>query len=441
MKIAIIGTGYVGLPAGACFADFGNEVVCVDKLSKKIESLNNGDIPLYEPGLLELVKRNREAGRLTFTTDLSSSIKPADIIILAVGTPTDQKSGHADLTYIKGAATEIAQTLTPEDGYKVIATKSTVPIGTNEMLSELIASKNPNIEFDTVSLPEFLREGKAVEDFLNPERIVIGVENDRAKKIMEDLYSPFESNNIPLLYCNRKSAEMIKYAANSFLGIKISYINEIADLCEKLDADVRDVAKGIGLDSRIGRKFLNPGPGFGGSCFPKDMLEILTTSKEINGELKVVKSAIDYNLSRGKIMADKISGVLGDNCAGKKVSILGLAFKAETDDIRMSPAIPVIEALLEKEIKIAAYDPKAMENMKKQFANIEYAENIYEAAKNSNAVVIMTEWNEFKELNFTKLSDIMNRKNIIDLRNILNSYEVKEAGFNYYPIGYNVKLK
>jgi UDPglucose 6-dehydrogenase len=437
MKIAIIGTGYVGLPAGVCFADFGNEVVCVDKLEEKITALNAGEIPLYEPGLKEIFDRNKEKGRISFTTDLNSAIKPASVIILAVGTPTDEKTGHADLTYIKAAAKEISQNLTAEDGYKVIAIKSTVPVGTNDMVEELIKSENPNIDIDIASIPEFLREGKAVEDFMNPDRIVLGTETDKAKEILKDLYSPFRTNSIPIVYCNRKSAEMIKYASNAFLGVKISYINELSNLCEKNGADIRKVAKGMGLDSRIGKKFLNPGPGFGGSCFPKDMLEIITSGKEYNTNLSIVEQAIEFNNNRYKTMVEKIKETLGGSLKGKTIAILGLAFKAETDDIRMSPSIKVIQGLLETAATVKAYDPKAMENTQKILPNITYCNEMYETCENADTVVILTEWNEFKEFNYEKLSQNLNNKIIIDLRNILEPKEVTNQGFKYIPIGFN----
>ncbi len=439
MKLAIIGTGYVGLPAGACFADFGNNVICVDKIKEKIEVLNKGEIPLYEPGLKEIVEKNLNSGNLKFTTDLKNSVKNANVIMLAVGTPTNPKNEHADLTYIKKAVEEIAEALSIDDGYKVIATKSTVPIGTNEMLAKLINKTNPNIEFDTVSIPEFLREGKAVPDFINPDRIIIGVENKKAKKIIEELYSPFSSKNIPIIYCNRKSAEMIKYASNAFLGVKISFINELADLCEKQKADIRDVAKGIGLDTRIGTKFLNPGPGFGGSCFPKDMLEILTTSQELDSELLVVKSAIDYNTNRSEIIVKKIEKIFNGNLSGKTIGILGLAFKAETDDMRMSPIVPIIKKLVKKDVEIKAFDPQAMENAKEILPDINYTKNLYEATENIDLLIIATEWNEFKNLDFNKLSSNMNSKTILDLRNILSVKEVLDAGFDYNPIGFSIK--
>jgi UDPglucose 6-dehydrogenase len=439
MNVVIIGTGYVGLPVGACFADFGNQVHCVDKSAQKVGSINSGHMPIHEPDLQDIVERNIAKKRLIFTTDIASVIPQADVIIIAVGTPTQSNSQHADLTSLYTVGQEIAQHLSSNDGYKVIATKSTVPVGTNEQLATIIHEHNPSIEFDTVSIPEFLREGKAIEDFLHPDRIVIGVETERAKTVLGILYAPFTHQGIPILYCQRKSAEMIKYASNAFLGIKISFINEISDLCETLDADIREVKKGIGLDSRIGSQFLEPGPGFGGSCFPKDMLEIITTSKEMDSTLTIVDTAFQYNSNRSKIMTKKILAVLGDMHQEKKVSILGLSFKAGTDDIRMSPAIAIISTLLEKGISVAAYDPQSSKHFANLFPEIEYTDTPYQAAQGSHALVIITEWDEFKQLDFGMLATIMKEKNIIDLRNILEANHVAAQSFSYHPLGYNIK--
>ncbi len=436
MKLAIIGTGYVGLPTGACFADLGNDVVCVDNCSEKIESLNNDTIPLYEPGLAELIQRNRQAKRLRFTTDLQSAVSKVDIVVLAVGTPTDTKTGHADLSFINNAATELAGVLKPEDDYTVIAVKSTVPVGTNDLLAALIAKQNPHIQFDVASIPEFLREGRAIYDFLHPDRVVIGVEQARAKSMLEELYAPFATENIPIVYCNRKSAEMIKYAANAFLGIKISYTNELADLCEQLGGDIRAVAKGVGLDSRIGAKFLNPGPGFGGSCFPKDMLEFVTTAKEAGVQFSTVQAAIDYNLRRGTVIVNKIRTILDGTVSRKNIGILGLAYKAETDDVRMSPAIPIIKQLLAEGARIQAYDAQAMQNMRTLFSDISYASDPYAAAKHADVLVIITEWIEFTQLDFGKIKTLMKHSVVIDLRNILDPKAIVDAGFSYHPIGF-----
>ncbi len=438
MKIAIIGTGYVGLPTGVCFAELGNQVVCVDSSELKIQNLNNNIIPFYEPDLQDLLKSNKELGRITFTKNLSLAIKNANIIIIAVGTPSNKETGHADLTFIKNAILEIAQNLSKEDGYKVIAIKSTVPIGTNKLLESLILQYNSNLQVDIVSIPEFLREGKAISDFLNPERIIIGIDNDRAKELIDKLYKPFTERHIPLVFCSRKSAEMIKYASNSFLGIKVSFINELADLCEALGADIRDVSKGIGLDSRIGSKFLLPGPGFGGSCFPKDMIEILTTSKENKTPLTIVEASIHSNSNRSEKILQKIEKALNNNLFNKQIAIWGLSFKAETDDVRFSPAIPIIKKLQEREtsININAFDPEANQNMFQVISNINYFDDMYECAKNADVLIVMTEWPIFADVDIDKLYKTMRLKTILDLRNILNPKKVVERGFNYFPLGF-----
>lgn len=442
MKITIIGTGYVGLCLGTCFATLNNQVLFYDKLVSKIKLLQNNDIPFYEPDLKELFDINVKNNNLKFTNNFSLSIKKADIIFITVETPTNEETGHTDLSNIKEICTKLSKSLSSKDGYKIIIIKSTVSVGTNEVLTNLILENNADLEFDIVSIPEFLREGKAIDDCFNPSRIIIGINSERAKKILQNLYSPFINKNIPILFCSSKSAEMIKYASNSFLGIKVSFINEFADLCEKTGADIRDVSKGIGLDNRIGNQFLSAGPGFGGSCFPKDMLEILTTSKENNATLSIVEACINSNLAHSAKILNKIEKILQNknniNTVNKKVAIWGLAFKADTDDIRMSPAIPIIKGLQNKKIQISVYDPKAMNNMKKILSTIEYTDSLYSCTIGADAIIIITDWNEFKNINLKKILSTMRNYNIIDLRNILDPNKVIEAGFNYFPIGYNV---
>ena len=436
MKIAIVGTGYVGLSVGTCFSEIGHEVICFDKSKNKIDLLNENKIFIYEPGLEKIVVNNRKSGRLKFTSCLATAVKSADVIILAVGTPTDPETGHVDLIDIKEASRKISTILSLNDGYKVIAIKSTVPPGSNEIVAKMIVENNQELKFDVVSVPEFLREGMAIVDFMEPDRIIIGVESKRAKKVMVNLYSSFISRNISILFCQIRSAEMIKYAANCFLGIKISFINQISDLCEVLDADIRDVSKGIGLDKRIGIEFLRPGPGFGGSCFPKDMLEILTTSCTVNVDLSIIRSALDYNTKRSQIMADKILNIIGKNLTNKSIGVLGLAFKANTDDVREAPSIHIINKLLKCGLKIRAFDPKAIQNAKENLLNIKYSKNIYDVAKGGNALVILTPWDEFKNFNYKELLNIMKTNIIIDFCNILNPNEIRSYGFDYYSIGF-----
>ncbi|MGV3278666.1 UDP-glucose dehydrogenase family protein [Rickettsiales bacterium LUAb2] len=433
MKLTVVGSGYVGLPTSSAFAELGNEVICVDKDQKKIADLQNGKITLYEPDLEELVQKNQTNGKLTFTTDLKSAVESTDIIMVAVGTMPDEKTGNADLSHVENAIKDIALSLNSND-YKIIVIKSTVRVGTNNKLIKIIKQVNPEANFDIISIPEFLREGKAVYDFFNPERIVIGFENHKALEVIKRLYAPFLDKKVPILFCSLNSAEMIKYAANSFLGVKISFINELSDLCEKLGANIKDVAEGIGLDSRIGSKFLKPSPGFGGSCLPKDMLEIKTTARSVNSPLTVVEAALDYNNQRSHILVKKIQNVLED-INQKSIGILGLAFKAETDDIRKSPTIDIIKILINQGAIIKAFDPKAMDNSKHVLPNITYANNVYDAAENTDALIILTEWKEFTNLDFDKLNKIMKNKIIFDFRNLLNQDNVLNKGFKYVSIG------
>jgi len=432
MKIAIIGTGYVGLPTAAGFSSFGINAVCVDKIEEKITNLKNCILPIYEPGLEVYVKSGMKEGKLSFTTNLAEAVKDAKVVMLAVGTPTDANTGHADLSYIKAAAKELAPLI---NSYTVIATKSTVPVGTGDMLTELIRAENPNADFDCVSVPEFLKEGRAIEDFFEPDRIVIGVNTDRAKEVMSDLYAPFLVKEVPMVYCNRRSAEMIKYAANCFLGMKISFINEIADVCEKLKADITDVSKGIGLDSRIGAKFLQPGPGFGGSCFPKDMLELVRTSQEIGAEISLVKQSLSVNASRKEKLARKTVNIIGDG--ENPVAILGLAFKAETDDVRYSPAFDMAEALLNKNIPVKVHDPKAMDNFKKLLKDdrVQYCEDLYDCIDGCRAIVIVTEWNEFISMDLEKVKSLITNNLIIDYRNLFTPEHMDKLGFSYHCVG------
>ena len=432
MHITILGTGYVGLVSGACFSEFGFQVCCVDKNQDKIDNLKNNIMPIYEPGLESLVIKNKEAGRLTFSNNIDKEIQKADIIFIAVGTPTRRGDGHADLTYVYEAAEKIAKNL---NGYTVIVTKSTVPVGTGIEVKKIIEKINPNANFDIASNPEFLREGNAIEDFMRPDRVVVGIENNKAKEIISSIYKPLFLIETPILFTDLKTAELIKYSANAFLAVKISFINQMADLSEKVGADVHDVARGMGLDKRIGSKFLHPGPGYGGSCFPKDTLALIQTAKLYDTDISIVETVVQYNQKRKSDMASKIIKIFNGKTENKKISILGLAFKPGTDDMRDSPALDIIPKLQEVGFKISAFDPIAMKEAKSLLNNIVFSENIEDCLKDADALVILTEWNEFRGLTATKLKQLMNGNILIDLRNALNPENFNESEFTLIQIG------
>ena len=437
MNITMLGTGYVGLVSGTCFSEFGFDVCCVDKDKDKINNLKNDIIPIYEPGLQNLVKKNKNSGRLSFSNDIDQNIKKADIVFIAVGTPSRRGDGHADLTYVYEAAEKIAKNL---DGYTVIVNKSTVPVGTGAEVKNIIKKINPKALFDVVSNPEFLREGNAIEDFMRPDRVVVGIETEKAKQLMSILYKPLYLIETPILFTDLNTAELIKYSANAFLAVKISYINQMSDLCEKVGADVHDVAKGIGLDKRIGSKFLHPGPGYGGSCFPKDTLALVQTAKEYDLNLSLVETVVKYNKQRKSDMADKIIEAFNNNCQNKKISILGLSFKPETDDMRDSPSLDIIPILKEKGFDIYVFDPVAMDEAKKLLKNIQFSNNIEECLQDSDGLVILTEWNEFRSLSATRLKKVMKGNILIDLRNSLNPDSFKKSGFNLIQLGRTKKI-
>ena len=433
MKIVVIGTGYVGLVSGACFSEFGFDVTCVDKDDAKIAALKNGIIPIYEPGLDDLVARNCKAGRLHFTTSLSETVASADIVFIAVGTPTRRGDGHADLSYVFAAAEEIAQNLS---GYTVIVTKSTVPVGTGRKLDEVVRHANPDADFDVASNPEFLREGSAIGDFMRPDRVVVGAETDRAIEVMKRLYRPLYLIETPILIAKLETAELIKYAANAFLAVKISYINQIADLCETVGANVHEVAKGMGLDKRIGGKFLHPGPGYGGSCFPKDTLALVKTAELHNIEMPIVDGVVRYNEDRKYAMVARIKEAMGGTLSDKKIAVLGLAFKPETDDMRESPSLVILPQLRAEGAEISAYDPAAMEEAKPLLpSSIRYCQSAADAIAGADAAVIITEWNEFRALSPARFVDAMSGKTVIDLRNLYDPAVMREAGLSYYSIG------
>ena len=431
MKITILGSGYVGLVSGTCFSEFGFDVCCVDKDSNKINNLKNNIIPIYEPGLENLVKKNSAANRLSFSNNINKNIKEADVVFVAVGTPARRGDGHADLSYVYEAAEQIAKNLS---GYTLVVTKSTVPVGTGDEVKNIIKQTNPEANFDIVSNPEFLREGNAIEDFMRPDRVIVGCETKKAKAIISTIYKPLYLIETPIIFTDLKTAELIKYSANAFLAVKISYINQMADLCEKVGADIRDVARGIGLDKRIGSKFLHPGPGYGGSCFPKDTLALIETSKRNKTNISIVETVVKYNQQRKYDMAEKIITLLKSDYENKKVSILGLAFKPETDDMRDSPCLDIIPRLREKGIQVSAFDPVAMDEAKKILKDIEFAKNMYGCLKDSDALVILTEWNEFRSLSPIQLNG-MKGNLLIDMRNALNPNSFKRSKFDLIQIG------
>jgi UDPglucose 6-dehydrogenase len=432
MRIAMIGTGYVGLVSGACFADFGHHVTCVDKDAAKIEALRKGAIPIYEPDLDRLVEDNARGGRLDFTTDLTAPVAAADAVFIAVGTPSRRGDGHADLTYVYAAAREIAAALR---GFTVVTTKSTVPVGTGDEVERIIRETRPDADVAVVSNPEFLREGAAIQDFKHPDRIVVGLTDERAKQVMNQVYRPLYLNQAPILYVGRRTAELIKYAANAFLATKITFINEVADLCEKVGADVQEVARGIGLDNRIGSKFLHAGPGFGGSCFPKDTLALIKTGQDFAAPLRIVETVAAVNDQRKRAMARKVSGALGGNLRGKLVAVLGLTFKPNTDDLREAPSIPLITALQDMGAKVRAYDPVGMTHAQAEFPGVAFADGPYACAEGADALVIVTEWEQFRALDLDRLKSAMKQPVLIDLRNVYRPGEMAELGFVYDSVG------
>ncbi|KZK81861.1 UDP-glucose 6-dehydrogenase TuaD [Pseudovibrio sp. W64] len=432
MLITVIGSGYVGLVSGTCFADFGHEVICVDKAEDKIEKLKNGQIPIYEPGLEELVASNVKAGRLSFTTELPDAVRKADVIFIAVGTPSRRGDGHADLSYVYAAAEEIATSL---NGFTVVVTKSTVPVGTGDEVERIIREANPNADFEVVSNPEFLREGAAINDFKRPDRIVVGLSHERAKSVMTEVYRPLYLNHSPILFTSRRTSELIKYAGNAFLAMKITFINELADLSEAVGADVQDVARGIGLDNRIGGKFLNAGPGYGGSCFPKDTLALVKTAQDYSSPVRLIETTCSINDQRKRSMSKKVAAAIGGDVRGKKIAVLGLTFKPNTDDMRDSPALSIIQALQDKGADIHAYDPEGMDSAVELLEDVTFGSNAYEIAKGAHALVIVTEWDAFRVLDFSRLKDEMATPVLVDLRNIYGKDEVAKHGFSYTCIG------
>jgi UDPglucose 6-dehydrogenase len=432
MRIAVIGTGYVGLVSGACFSEFGVSVTCVDKDAAKIERLKAGEIPIYEPGLEELVSSNARAGRLSFTTDLPAAVAGADAVFIAVGTPSRRGDGHADLSYVFGATEEIARALT---GYAVVVTKSTVPVGTGRKVAQILRRIRPEGAFDVVSNPEFLREGSAIGDFMRPDRVVIGAETERARKVMRALYRPLYLIETPIAFTAIETAELIKYAANSFLATKISFINEIAELCEKVGADVQDVAKGIGLDGRIGPKFLHAGPGYGGSCFPKDCLALVRTAQEAGAPISIVEQVVAVNDTRKRKMGEKIVKACGGSVAGKTLAVLGLTFKPNTDDMREAPSLTILPALQEAGAEVRAFDPEGVDEARPLLPGITFSATAYEAMDGADAVVLLTEWNEFRALDLERVKRLLKSPTLIDLRNVYKPADMAAAGFFYFSIG------
>jgi UDPglucose 6-dehydrogenase len=434
MRIVMVGSGYVGLVSGACFADFGHDVICVDKAAEKIDALKNGVIPIFEPGLDALVESNARSGRLSFTTELAPAVSEADVIFIAVGTPSRRGDGHADLGYVYAAAKEIAASI---KGFTVVVTKSTVPVGTGDEVERIIREANPDADVAVVSNPEFLREGAAIDDFKRPDRIVVGLSDDRAKAVMTEVYRPLFINQSPLLFTSRRTSELIKYAANGFLAMKITFINEMADLCEKVGADVQDVSRGIGLDGRIGSKFLHAGPGYGGSCFPKDTLALAKTAQDFDAPVRLIETTIAVNDSRKRAMGRKVIAAAGGDVRGKKVALFGLTFKPNTDDMRDSPAIAVVQALQDAGAIVSGYDPEGMANAR-QMMDIEFAAGPYEAAEGADVAVLVTEWNAFRALDLDRLKSIMKTPVLVDLRNVYRAQEVEAHGFAYTGVGKSI---
>jgi UDPglucose 6-dehydrogenase len=439
MRIAMIGTGYVGLVSGACFSEFGVSVTCVDKDADKIARLQRCEVPIYEPGLDQLVAVNAAAGRLSFTTDLRAALDGADAVFIAVGTPSRRGDGHADLTYVFAAADEIAEALAERSGTRtIVVTKSTVPVGTGRQLAAIMAKRLPAGTFDVASNPEFLREGSAIQDFMRPDRVVIGTDSEHARTVLRALYRPLYLLETPVVFTTIETAELIKYAANAFLATKITFINQVADLCEAVGADVQDVARGIGLDGRIGRKFLHAGPGFGGSCFPKDCAALVRTAEEAGRRMTMVEDVLDINESRKRGMADRIVAACGGTVAGKTLAVLGLTFKPNTDDMRDSPSLSILPPLIEAGATIRAFDPEGMAEAKKLLPDLDYCGDAYQALEGADALVLVTEWNEFRALDLARVGDLLRSPIIIDLRNVYQPDEMAAAGFVYHSIGRSI---
>ncbi|MBP6772085.1 MAG: UDP-glucose/GDP-mannose dehydrogenase family protein [Gemmatimonadaceae bacterium] len=432
MKIAMIGTGYVGLVSGACFAEFGPSVVCVDLDEKKVERLRRGEIPIYEPGLEDLVAKGIKSGRLAFTTDLAEAVAEADAVFIAVGTPSRRGDGHADLRFVEAAAAEIARALT---GYTVVVTKSTVPVGTGRRVADIIRETNPDADFDVASNPEFLREGSAISDFMRPDRVVIGAETDRARAVMQALYRPLYLMETPVVLTNLETSELTKYAANAFLATKITFINEIADLCEKVGANVQDVARGMGLDGRIGKKFLHAGPGYGGSCFPKDTIALVRTAQEYGSPARLVETVVQVNDTRKGAMASRVMQACGGSVRGKTVGVLGVSFKPNTDDMRDAPSLAIVPALQDAGAIVRAYDPAAMHEAQSMLPGVHWCRDAYDAADGAHVMLLITEWNEFRALDLEQLGQAMTSRVMVDLRNVYRPEDVRAAGFRYTSIG------
>ena len=432
MKIAMIGTGYVGLVSGVCFSDFGHDVVCVDKDPKKIDALRDSIVPIYEPGLDELMVKNVDAGRLSFTGDLATAVADADAVFIAVGTPTRRGDGHADLTFVYAAAEEIAASL---EGYTVVVTKSTVPVGTNREVERVIRKANPDADFDVASNPEFLREGAAIDDFMRPDRVVVGAESERSEEVMKALYRPLYLREAPIVFTDLESAEMIKYGANAFLAAKITFINEIAALCEKVGADVKSVAKGMGLDGRIGNKFLHAGPGYGGSCFPKDTKALARIGQEHASPMTIVETVIEANDRIKRRMIDRIFELCDDRVSGRKIAVLGVTFKPNTDDMRDAPSLTIVPALVGAGADVHVTDPEGRKEGEALLPGVTWCADTYEAAEGADAVVILTEWNEFRALDLKRLAAAMKTPAMADLRNIYSAEEAQAAGLTYISVG------
>jgi UDPglucose 6-dehydrogenase len=432
MRIAMIGTGYVGLVSGACFADFGHEVICVDKDVSKVETLQSGGIPIYEPGLDLLVQRNVREGRLNFTQDLSDAVRDADAVFIAVGTPSRRGDGFADLSYVYAAAKEVAAVM---EGHTVIVTKSTVPVGTGDEVERIMRETSPDADFAVVSNPEFLREGAAIEDFKRPDRVVVGTEDERARTVMHDIYRPLFLNETPIVFTSRRTSELIKYAANAFLAMKITFINEMADLCEQVGANIQEVARGVGLDNRIGGKFLHAGPGYGGSCFPKDTVALTRTAQEAGAPLRLIETVVDVNDARKRAMARKVIMACGGDVQGKTLAVLGLTFKPNTDDMREAPSLEIIPALQKAGARIRAFDPAGAIEAEELLDDVEFVSGPYLCAEAADAVVIITEWNEFRALDLSRMKAAMRAPIMVDLRNIYSVDVASAAGFEYTSVG------
>jgi UDPglucose 6-dehydrogenase len=432
MRVTMIGAGYVGLVSGACFADFGHTVTCVDKDPGKIERLGKGVMPIFEPGLAELVATNVKEGRLFFTLDAADAIRNADAIFIAVGTPSRRGDGHADLSYVYAAAEEIARHM---DGFTVVVTKSTVPVGTGDEVEDIIRKVRPDANFAVVSNPEFLREGAAIGDFKRPDRVVVGTDREEAREVMRELYRPLFLNETPMLFTSRRTSELIKYAANAFLAVKITFINEMADLCERVGANVQDVSKGIGLDNRIGKKFLHAGPGYGGSCFPKDTLALTKTANDHGSPVRIVDTVVEVNDARKKAMAQRVISAMGGSVTGKTIGVLGLAFKPNTDDMRDAPSLDIIPALQAAGARVKAYDPESMHEAGKVLSEVDFCDGPYHAVDGADAMVLITEWDQFRALDLDRLKKLLKTPTVVDLRNVYQPADMKRRGFNYVSVG------